>query len=53
MSVTAAEVLAEATSRYGGDLDAEHLGETYQSMIAMAERSAGGSSTRPSRSPGP
>ena len=42
MSVTAAEVLAEATSRYGEDLDAEHLGETYQSMIAMAERSAGG-----------
>src|SRR5437660_268962 len=42
MSVTAAEVLAEATSRYGEALDAEHLGETYQSMIAMAERSAGG-----------
>jgi hypothetical protein len=42
MSVTAAEVLAEAASRYGEALDAEHLGETYQSMISMAERSAGG-----------
>lgn len=42
MSVTAAEVLAEAKSRHGEDLDAELLGQTYESMIATAERDAGG-----------
>ena len=39
MSVTAADVLAEARARYGEDgLDAQALGETYESMQAMAAR---------------
>jgi type I restriction-modification system DNA methylase subunit len=42
MTVTAAAVLDEARSRYGEDLDAELLGETYEAMVAMAERTAGG-----------
>jgi type I restriction-modification system DNA methylase subunit len=42
MSVTAVEVLEEARARHGEDLDAELLGETYEAMVAMAERKAGG-----------
>jgi type I restriction-modification system DNA methylase subunit len=42
MSITPAEVLAEAKSRHGDDLDAERLGQTYESMIASADRDAGG-----------
>jgi type I restriction-modification system DNA methylase subunit len=42
MSVTAAAVLDEARTRHGDDLDAELLGQTYEAMVAMAERKAGG-----------
>lgn len=41
-AITAAQVLAEATERYGDELTAQQLADTYESMQAVAVRKAKG-----------